>query len=88
MFSKASSVIDVNLFQSAFSKFMKFLKSHLIGLIFVLILIMMGRWSDPRLVEVLHSVLFMRDIEARDMSCDVAVPLDGSLVGIFSFSTP
>lgn len=49
---------------------------------------MIGRWSDPRLVIVFHSVLGMRDVDAREISGDVFGPLDGTLVGVFSFRTP
>ena len=87
-FEKSDSVMVLNLFQLALLKLTNFLKSFLIGWMVVLILIIIGRWSEPRLVSVLHSTLFISDVEAIDMSGDVAEPLDGTLVGVFSFRTP
>ncbi len=75
----------LNFSQSALLKLMKFLKSLKDGLMVVPIFMMIGRWSDPRLVSVFHSVLVMIDVEASDIyMLMLFVSLDGTLVGWFS----
>ena len=59
-----------------------------IDLIFDVISITIGRWSDPSDLTVVHSITGSRDKLAKDISGEVGWPFDGSLVGISSFRTP
>ena len=80
-FENFSSVMDVNFSQSAFLKFTYVLLIDLDIFRDVEMVIIMGRWSDPRLFFTSHFMLGRRESEARETSGEVGCPLVGSLVG-------
>ena len=81
----AFSVSSVKYVQLTFLKLIKVLFSLIMGLISVARVITMGRWSEPRLVNVSHEAYGSRARLAREMSGEDDCPLDGSLVGVSSF---
>ena len=79
-FENSASVCSVKSGQFAFLKLIKVRLSLGWGWISVAQVMIMGRWSDPRVVWVSQVVYGRREREAREMSGEVVCPLEGRRV--------